>query len=335
MSAEFRPHALISGGHRQTLLGYLCRRRLAWTPPCEDLIVSAGPDVRLLMRASWHSGPRSLRPALLIVHGLGGCDGSGYVIATGLHAWRAGWHVVRMNMRSAGDSLRVCARLYNAGLADDLLAALGAVAALVPAVGIVGFSLGGSLALLLLARNASRLPAELVGTVAVSPPLDLAVAAAALERPANRMYQGYFMGSLREAYRLRQRLRPDLYEPGRERGIGTVREYDEAITAPYGGYRDAAHYYASSSAGPLLGRIAHPALILASQDDPMVPGDSVARWPLPESGRVRREMPATGGHTGFVARTQAPGRFWAAERALAFLRQGGDARLELGAPGIS
>lgn len=335
MSAEFRPHPLISGGHRQTLLGYWCRRRLAWTPPSEDLVVSAGADVRLLVRASWQQGPRGGRPALVIVHGLGGCDRSSYVIATGLHAWRQGWHVLRMNMRGAGDSLDLCARLYNAGLDGDIFAALAAVAALVPAVGIVGFSLGGSLALLMLARNASRLPAELVGTVAVSPPLDLAAAATAIGRPANRIYQGYFMGGLREAYRQRQRLRPDLYERGRERVVRTVREYDEAITAPYGGYRDAAHYYASSSAGPLLGQIAQRALILAALDDPMVPADSVARWPLPAAGRVLREMARTGGHTGFVAGTKVPGRFWAAERALAFLRESAGSRLELRAPGLS
>jgi hypothetical protein len=334
VTPDFRPHSLISGGHRQTLLGYLCRRRLAWTPPCEDLVVTAGADVRLLLRASWQPGPRSLRPALLVVHGLGGCDRASYVLATGLHAWRDGWHVVRMNMRSAGDSLRICARLYNAGVDGDLLAALEAVAALVPAVGLVGFSLGGSLALLMLARNAPRLPAGLLGTVAVSPPLDLAACAAALERPANRVYQSYFMGNLRDAYRLRQRLRPDLYQPGRERGVATVRQYDEAITAPYGGYHDASHYYACSSAGPRLRDIVHPSLILASQDDPMVPADSVARWPLPEPGLVRREMLPTGGHTGFVARTQAPGRFWAAERALAFLRDCGSSAL-LRDPGAS
>ncbi len=54
-------------------------------------------------------------------------------------------------------------------------------------------------------------------------------------------------------------------------------------------------------------------------DDPMVPVASVTRWPLPAAGSVRLEVTRSGGHTGFVAPTSAPGRFWAAERALAFL----------------
>ena len=49
----------------------------------------------------------------------------------------------------------------------------------------------------------------------------------------------------------------------------------------------------------------------------MVPADSVSRWPL--AGCVRLELTHTGGHVGFVAESAAPGRFWAAERAVAFL----------------
>lgn len=319
MTRPFTPFPLTAGGHRQTLLGYLYRRRLLWHPPSEDLVVDAADEVRLLLRASWQPGAREAHPALVIVHGLGGCDSATYVHATGLHAWSRGWHVIRANMRSAGDSVRLCARLYNAGLDGDLVAVLRAVSAEVPCLGLVGFSLGGSLALLMLARNAPSIPTGLLGAVAVSPPLDLAECAATIERPVNRVYQRYFMGSLREAYRVRQRLRPDLYAVGREWGTRTVRQYDAAITAPYGGYRDLDDYYASSSAGPRLVAIQHPVLILAARDDPMVPVGSIARWPLPAGGRVRRELTASGGHTGFVGLTDAPGRFWAAERALDFL----------------
>ncbi len=117
------------------------------------------------------------------------------------------------------------------------------------------------------------------------------------------------------------RARPDLFEAGRERGALTVRDYDEAITAPYGGYADAADYYARSSAGPWLAAIDRPALVLAAADDPMIPGESLTRWPLPPSGRVRREIAATGGHVGFVGRSEAPGSFCAAPRVLDFLEE--------------
>jgi predicted alpha/beta-fold hydrolase len=224
-----------------------------------------------------------------------------------------------MNMRGAGDGEALCARLYNAGLDSDLLAVVDAVSRLVPRVAVGGFSLGANIALLLLGRRRDRLPEALRAVAAVSPPLDLAACAAALERWDNRPYQHYFMAKLREGYRSRQRRRPDLFPPGREQGLRTVREYDEAITAPHGGFGSADEYYAKSSAGPWLTAVERPALVVAAEDDPMIPGTSVSRWPLSPS--VQREMVRTGGHVGFVAASAAPGRFWAAARALEFLEE--------------
>ena len=66
----FKPRPLSGGGHRQTLLGYLCRRALRWDLPTEDVVVDAGDDVRLLLRATWQAGPREEHPALLLIHGL-------------------------------------------------------------------------------------------------------------------------------------------------------------------------------------------------------------------------------------------------------------------------
>lgn len=313
----FRPHPFWRGGHRQTLLGYFRRRHVAWPHASEDVVVDADDGVKLLLRVSWQPGSREGRPALVLVHGLGGWDGASYGLATGRLAFASGWHVVRMNLRGAGDGMRLSPVLYNAGVDGDLLRVLEAVATHATRLAVVGFSLGANLALLLLGRRPERVPAGFLGAVAVSPPLDLAACAAALERPANRLYQLYFVRNLRRAYRERQAARPDLYAPELEVGVRSVREYDERITAPYGGYHDAADYYAQSSAGPRLPAIRHPALVLAAQDDPMIPIRSVDGWP--HSPAVTREIVPTGGHVGFVAPTRAPGSFWAAERSLAFL----------------
>jgi hypothetical protein len=313
----FSPPAWLAGGHRQTAAAYWLRRFLRFRLPSEDLVVEAGQGVRLLLRASWQPGARERHDALVVVHGLGGSDASSYVVSTGALAYARGFHVVRFNMRGSGDGEALCPLLSNAGLDTDLLAAAGAVSQLVPRLAIVGFSLGANLALLTLGRRRELLPKTVWGAVAISPPLDLAECAAALERPGNGLYQHYFMRMLGEAYRRRHAARPDLFAAGRELGLRTVREFDERITAPFGGYASAAQYYERSSAGPWLASIDRPSLVLAAQDDPMIPATSVSRWPLSPS--VTREMPKTGGHVGFVARSQAPGWFWAPERALAFL----------------
>ena len=318
MGRPFRPYPLTSGGHRQTLLGYLLRRRLRWRHPSEDVLVDAGEGVRLLARLSRQPGRPEDRPLLVLVHGLAGCDQATHAVATAEHAWSRGWHILRMNMRGAGDSESICARLYNAGLDSDLLAVLRAAALLTPRVAVAGFSLGAGLTLLAAGRRAADLPDHVRAIGAVSPPLDLSACADALDRPLNRLYSVNFMRDLCASYRSRQRRLPDLYKAGLERGLRSIRHYDDVITAPYGGYKDAADYYTCSSAGPFLVHIDRPTLVIAAQDDPMIPGESITRWPLPASGCVTREMLPTGGHVGFVAPTRAPGRFWAAERLLDF-----------------
>jgi uncharacterized protein len=315
----FRPRRWARGGHRQTLLGYGLRRFARWPHPSEDLIVDSAPDVRLLVRASWQPGAREDHPALVLIHGLGGFDRGSHVVCAGRYAWSHGWHVLRMNMRGAGDSEALCARLYNAGLDVDLLAVLQAAVAQCGRVAVVGFSLGGALALLTAGRQAALLPSGVLGFAGVSPPLDLGACTEAFSRLQNKIYSTQILNELCESYRSRQRRRPDLYDPGREKGIRTIRDYDEAITAPYAGFRNAEHYYSISSAGPHLTQIVRPTLILAAPDDPLIPVDSITKFALPASGVVTREITSTGGHVGFVAGTKAPGWFWAAERVLDFL----------------
>jgi predicted alpha/beta-fold hydrolase len=313
----FKPPAGLSGGHRQTLAGHVARIHLLWRRPTEDIIVDAPDDVRLLVRASWQSGPRHEKSALVLVHGLEGDDRSGYVLSMGELAYRSGYHVIRMNMRGCGDALPICPRLYNAGVSSDLLAVIERFSTEVRRVAVCSFSLGANLALLTLARHKEIISQSVASIVAVSPPLDLAAAADSIASPRNRIYQTYFLRKLKRSYRLRQSLLPERYTSGLERDRRSIREYDDAIIAPYGGYEGADDYYARASAGPNLTLIDRPTLILAAGDDPMIPTDSITRWTLAPT--VRLEMPPTGGHVGFVGKTMAPGKFWAAERALAFI----------------
>lgn len=314
----FRPPFWSVGGHRQTLFGYWSRYRLGWTHPTEQLIIEAEAGVRLLVRATWQE-EREKKPTLVVVHGLGGSSEGSYGLSIGALAFARGWNVARMNMRGAGDGEALCARTYNAGLDGDVVAVLRALAQITPRLALAGFSLGANIAALAMGRSAERLPPGLFAAAAVSAPLDLSACADALDSPRNRLYCGNYLIQLRDGYRRRQRARPDLYEAGRERGTRTIREYDDRITARYGGYEGAADYYARSSAGPWLTSIERPLLLLNADDDPMIPSESVRRWPLPEHGKVVREVTATGGHVGFFAPARAPGRFWAADRVMAFL----------------
>jgi predicted alpha/beta-fold hydrolase len=310
----FRPFPFLAGGHLQTIGGHVVRATLRWNLPAEDIVVEATDGIRILLRASWQSETK--RPALLLVHGLEGCDRSPTVLSTGIFAYRAGWHVLRMNLRGCGDSLSICPRLYNAGMTSDLVAVFEWLARRVPRLAVAGFSLGGNLTLLTLARHRDRLPDELLGAAAICPPLDMSACADALELRANLVYQLQFVTSLNASYRKRRELLSGVYEAGRERGIATVREFDDRITAFYGGYRDAEDYYQRVSPGPHLVSIDRPTLVLAASDDPFIPEASMTKWA--RSPAVAMDMTVGGGHVGFVGRSKAPRHFWAADRVLGF-----------------
>jgi predicted alpha/beta-fold hydrolase len=140
-----------------------------------------------------------------------------------------------------------------------------------------------------------------------------------MDSPRNRLYRDHYLAQLKAEYRRRARARPDLYRAGREQGVRTIREFDDRITAPDGGFSGVADYYARSSAGPLLGAVRRPLLLLAADDDPLIPIASVLRFASKASDPVVLEVTRSGGHVGFFAPSAAPGRFWAADRVMAFL----------------
>lgn len=315
VSDDFQPSLLLRGGHLQTIGGHVLRSWIRWPYPSEDVIVESTEGVRLLLRASWQV--EAERPAVLLVHGLEGSDRAPYVLSTAIVAYRAGWHVIRMNMRGCGDSLELCPRLYNAALTSDLLAVMHWLSSRVPRFGLVAFSLGANLSLLTVSRERANLPRELFALATVSPPLDMSRSADEMEKPGNWIYQLRFMLSLTSSYRKRQRLAPARYAPGRERGLKTLRQFDDVVTAHYGGYRDAEHYYESASAGPRLKDIEIPTLVLASRNDPFIPVESISRWARSEA--VLLQLTSSGGHVGFVGAKGPPRRFWAAHRALSWL----------------
>ena len=80
----------------------------------------------------------------------------------------------------------------------------------------------------------------------------------------------------------------------------TLREFDDAVTAPLHGFRDAADYYERSSAKPWLPRVAVPTLLVNARDDPFLP-ESALPTERQVASAVKLEFPSRGGHVGFVS----------------------------------
>lgn len=268
-----------------------------------------------------HDGRRRDVPVIVIVHGLEGSCDSNYMRGIADKAWARGFHAVRMNQRNCGGTERLTPTLYNSGLSGDYRAVLRELLEEgFERIFFAGYSMGGNLVTKMAGELGEAAPRELKGVAAVCPALDLPACADALEKRENFLYQRHFVKGLLARYRRKAELFPGRYSPNGFGPIRTVREFDNEITAPYFGYRDAEEYYQAASAKRVIGQVAVPLLIITAQDDPFVPYDSLAR--AGENPWVRFVAPEHGGHCGFISRCGGEERFWAEQRIVEFVENG-------------
>jgi hypothetical protein len=259
-----------------------------WETEVEDPAI--GP-VRLTGMLSEAPGARE---AVLLVHGISGTCESRYARVGAAEALAAGLSCLRLNLRGSD---RRGEDYYHAGLWTDLAAALESPQMVgYERLFVLGYSLGGHLALRIAAEEVPRLAA----VAAICTPLDLAAGQRAIDRPAGALYRLYVLRGLRQLYNAVAERRPVPVTPAQARRIRTMYEWDERIVAPRWGFAGADDYYARESAANALPYLRVPSLLLAAEDDPMIPADTL-RPVLEEvaAPRLTVRWLAGAGHLGF------------------------------------
>jgi len=327
-ASEFRPRRWLSNAHAQTIVGNFLPRRNEMPPP-QERFFNIEEGVQVLCHCHWQPEERKQAAlTVIIVHGLEGSSESRYVIGTGSKAWMRGWNVVRMNMRNCGGTEKFARTLYHSGLSGDV----GAIARTLmeqdslQRIAFVGYSMGGNLVLKLAAEWSADAPPQAIAFAGVSPALDLAPSADALHHPANRLYQWKFMRGLRNRFQRKAELFPQVYDAALSRGVKTIRQFDDVITAPYSGFLSAGDYYARASAGRLVDRIARPALVLHALDDPFIRFTEDTRARLESNPNITLIETEHGGHCAFLEPPNGYDGRWAEKTVVEFFaRQLGEA----------
>lgn len=313
----FTPPWWLRNGHANTVYSFLRPRGVRLPEAQADwLPVAAGVD--LLLRSHWQPGAA---PALLLVHGLEGSSEAGYMLTTAALALARGLHVVRMNVRGCGDGESRCASLYNSGMSGDVAAAVAWLMEKpqVKAVALAGFSMGGNLVLKYAGECGDSPPARLGAVAAVSPCLDLDACATALHRKVNYFYERRFLVNLKQRLRRHAARIPGRYPVDKLDGLTSVRAFDDVVTGPFTGYRDAADYYDRASAARVLARIRVPTLVLHAEDDPFIVITPASRALLAANAAIAFRPTPHGGHCGFInARRAGEGVYWAENRVVEF-----------------
>ena len=165
------------------------------------------------------------------------------------------------------------------------------------------------------ASTAGNPPPALIGVAAVSPIIEIEECTRALERPENVLYEWNFVRDLKRRMRTKARLRPGAFDLSRLDAIRTVRGFDETITAPHFGFRNASDYYHRASAMRVVDRISVPALIITAEDDPFVPVHPFRDAKVRRNPHIELHISAHGGHCGFVGdRAGEDDGYWAEKR---------------------
>lgn len=302
----------LRNGHANTVYSFLRPRGVAGVPEAHSDWIAAERETELLLRSHWQ--PQAA-PALLLVHGLEGSSEAGYMLTTAAKALERGLHVVRMNVRGCGESETRCGTLYNSGMSDDVARAVEWVRTRsnVNGVALGGFSMGGNLVLKYLGEQGASAP--IATATAVSPCLDLAACADALHRKVNYFYEQRFLRSLKQRLLRRAAREPGRYPVERLARLGSVRAFDDVITAPFTGYRDAEDYYERASAARVLEEIRVPTLVLNAEDDPFIVITAQSRAKMAANPAIHFAPTRHGGHCGFInARRGAEGIYWGESR---------------------
>lgn len=308
---------LFRNPHLATIAGnFWSRPELEKRWPVEERIYRTAPDAQILV----HTQRPSAEPKgeIVMIHGLEGSSDSGYMRSMAYRALELGFVAHRFNMRSCGGTDHLSVSSYHAGQTIDALELLrqrhesgGAPMYL------VGFSLGGNVALKLAGELGEDGNTLLAGVIGVSTPIDLAACAAALALRQNYLYQNRFLGRLKDRIRRRNLQAPEIYTLDHLPKVRTIEDFDDYYTSKIFGFGTAQNYFKTQSANQFLERIRVPALLVQAKDDPLIPFRVYDIPAFRTNPNLTLLAADHGGHLGFLSRKRP--RFWVDEVVLAWI----------------
>lgn len=313
---EYRAPVWLPGGNLQTIYPALLARpafayrRQRWDTPDGDFI-----DL------DWTAPPAANdSPLIVLFHGLEGSSRSHYALALMQAAVTHGWRGVVVHFRGCSGELNCLPRAYHSGDSaeiDWILRRLRQAAGDAPLYA-AGVSLGGNALLKWLGEQGTAATDVVRRAAAISAPVDLNAAGAALEQGFNLIYTRHFLATMKKKSLAKLRQHPGLFNGKLVRAARTLREFDDLVTAPLHGFRDVNDYWTRASSKPYLVKIAVPTLLLNARNDPFLPG-VVLPAPTDISDAVTAEFPDNGGHVGFVSGIFPGSLDWLPQRVLCYL----------------
>lgn len=253
------------------------------------------------------------KPMLVVLHGLTGGSHESYVRTVVSKIVRDHeFAACVLNNRGCAETPLSTPRMYNGGWTNDIRYCMSDLRARYPnrTFYIVGFSLGASILTNYLAEQGQN--SDIALAVALGTPFDL-------QESSNHM-MGTLLGSQVYARALGKSLlalvekhqsvltKDDTYSKAYDTYAAQIKtswDFDEYITGPMFGYRDARDFYKDASSLQRIHAIRTPYIALSSHDDPIV--GPITEFLAPEFKRNPYTLlieTSTGGHIGWLTNTR-------------------------------
>lgn len=327
--ATFYPPWYLRNGHVQTILtGFYKPKASLPTPIIHRVPLGIHSDKGFSLLYENDARSESHRDnydeAVMLLHGLGSSHAGTYMTNIASELIQRHYRVFRADLPGAGPSGELTPLPPHGACFEEvwqmLIWARDNLG--IRRWRIAGVSLGGNILLKLLSIKHQQIDSgdgsreiSILQGIAVAPPIRLSDCSTHMERGVHRLYANYFLGSLKKQAMHRATLWPEWKEQMKKASFASIRRFDETVTAPMAGFKDAEEYYATGSSAAWLDQIEVPTTVLIDEDDPIVPAWMFEKANWSATTTVKRTK--YGGHVGYLYRPKASSAFNSAHSASA------------------
>jgi len=261
---------------------------------------------------------------VLLIHGLEGSSESQYMTSNTNHLNQKGLDTVCFNLRGCSGEDNLQLATYHSGKTEDVSFVIEHLIEnySYKNIIIVGFSLGGNLALKYIGEKGENISPVIKGGIAVSVPIDIGSAELEMDKLKNKLYIEIFFKTMKNKV-LEKAFKFPEYKLDQDKLFKATKfkHLEYLYTVPVFGFKSPEDYWEKASSKPHLSKITKPTLLINAKDDTFLSRECYPYKEAENSNFFFFEEPKFGGHVGFMTSFKPKENKWLEYRIERFIKE--------------